>query len=141
MKIRGLFCGVGVAVLFVISCKQPADCTKQVNVFVCTDFHGHTSPGATMPHGMVQLSPDTRTETWDGDLGYHYSDSNILGFSHIHNSGVGCAGGAGDGKKLGLQKGKKFRKVLSGIKYNFKNQLHYYEIQEINFIAFNCAFC
>ena len=82
------------SVLFTLSCKQEKDFTKQVNVFVGTDFHGHTFPGATMPHGMVQLSPDTRTETWDGCSGYHYSDSSILGFSHIHYSGVGSGGGA-----------------------------------------------
>jgi predicted alpha-1,2-mannosidase len=80
--------------LFLCACHKEKDFTKQVNVFVGTDFHGHTFPGATMPHGMVQLSPDTRTETWDGCAGYHYSDSSILGFSYIHYSGVGSGGGA-----------------------------------------------
>lgn len=76
------------------ACVRQNDHTKLVNVFVGTDGHGHTFPGATMPHGMVQLSPDTRTETWDGCAGYHYSDKSILGFSHIHFSGVGSGGGA-----------------------------------------------
>ena len=58
---------------------------------VGTDAHGHAYPGATVPFGMVQLSPDTRTETWDGCSGYHYSDSAILGFSHTHLSGTGGA--------------------------------------------------
>lgn len=80
--------------LFFCACHREKDYTQQVNVFVGTDFHGHTFPGATLPHGMVQLSPDTRTETWDGCAGYHYSDSSILGFSHIHYSGVGSGGGA-----------------------------------------------
>ncbi len=40
---------------------------------------------------MVQLSPDTRDNTWDGCSGYHYSDSSILGFSHNHLTGTGCA--------------------------------------------------
>ena len=40
---------------------------------------------------MVQLSPDTRNRTWDGSSGYHYSDPAILGFSHTHLSGTGCA--------------------------------------------------
>ncbi len=62
---------------------------------VGTDAHGHAYPGATVPFGMVQLSPDTRTETWDGCSGYHYSDSTILGFSHTHLSGTG-AGCLGD---------------------------------------------
>ena len=60
-----------------------------VNPFIGTDAHGHTFPGATAPFGMVQLSPDTRTEGWDACSGYHYSDSRILGFSHTHLSGTG----------------------------------------------------
>ncbi len=40
---------------------------------------------------MVQLSPDTRNRTWDGCSGYHYSDASILGFSHTHICGTGCA--------------------------------------------------
>src|SRR5215469_11994056 len=55
-----------------------------------TGGHGHTYPGATVPFGMVQLSPDTRTNGWDGCSGYHYSDSVILGFSHTHLSGTGA---------------------------------------------------
>jgi len=58
---------------------------------VGTDAHGHAYPGATVPFGMVQLSPDTRTEGWDGCSGYHYSDSAIEGFSHTHLSGTGAA--------------------------------------------------
>jgi predicted alpha-1,2-mannosidase len=55
-----------------------------------TADHGHTYPGATVPFGMVQLSPDTPIEGWDGCSGYHYSDSAIVGFSHTHLSGTGC---------------------------------------------------
>jgi predicted alpha-1,2-mannosidase len=62
-----------------------------VNPFVGTGGHGHTFPGATMPFGMVQLSPDTRLEGWDGCSGYHYSDSIVYGFSHTHLSGTGVA--------------------------------------------------
>ena len=60
-----------------------------VNPFIGTGGHGHTYPGATMPFGMVQLSPDTRLEGWDGCSGYHNSDSIIYGFSHTHLSGTG----------------------------------------------------
>lgn len=63
--------------------------TRWVNPFVGTGGHGHTFPGATLPFGMVQLSPDTRMEGWDGCGGYHYSDSIIFGFSHTHLSGTG----------------------------------------------------
>lgn len=62
---------------------------KLVNPFIGTGGHGHTYPGATMPHGMVQLSPDTRLEGWDGCGGYYYSDNYIYGFSHTHLSGTG----------------------------------------------------
>lgn len=62
---------------------------QYVNPFIGTGGHGHTFPGATVPYGMVQLSPDTRTTGWDACGGYHYSDSSILGFSHTHLSGTG----------------------------------------------------
>ena len=64
---------------------------EYVNPFVGTGGHGHTFPGATLPHGMVQLSPDTRLEGWDGCGGYHYSDTFIYGFSHTHLSGTGVS--------------------------------------------------
>lgn len=60
-----------------------------VNPFIGTGGHGHTFPGATVPYGMVQLSPDTRLNEWDACSGYHASDNAILGFSHTHLSGTG----------------------------------------------------
>ena len=63
---------------------------QYVNPFIGTGGHGHTYPGAVLPHGMVQLSPDTRLDGWDGCGGYHYSDSFIYGFTHTHLSGTGC---------------------------------------------------
>lgn len=63
--------------------------TDFVNPFIGTGGHGHTYPGATVPFGMVQLSPDTRLEGWDGCGGYHFTDSIIYGFSHTHLSGTG----------------------------------------------------
>jgi predicted alpha-1,2-mannosidase len=60
-----------------------------VNPFIGTGGHGHTFPGATVPYGMVQLSPDTRLNGWDACSGYHASDQAILGFSHTHLSGTG----------------------------------------------------
>ncbi|MDN4631367.1 GH92 family glycosyl hydrolase [Sphingomonas sp. PsM26] len=59
------------------------------NLFVGTGGHGHTFPGATMPFGMVQLSPDTNNFGWDACSGYHQSDRSIMGFSHTHLSGTG----------------------------------------------------
>lgn len=60
-----------------------------VDPFIGTGGHGHTYPGATLPFGMIQLSPDTRVNNWDACSGYHYSDRTILGFSHTHLSGTG----------------------------------------------------
>jgi predicted alpha-1,2-mannosidase len=66
--------------------------SQYVNPFIGTGSHGHTFPGAVLPFGMVQLSPDTRIDgSWDGCSGYHYSDSIIYGFSHTHLSGTGCS--------------------------------------------------
>jgi len=64
---------------------------KYVNTFIGTGGHGHTYPGATLPFGMMQLSPDTRLEGWDGCSGYHYTDEYIYGFSHTHLSGTGIS--------------------------------------------------
>ena len=69
--------------------KMQHDLTQYVNPFIGTGGHGHTFPGASVPFGFVQLSPDTRLEGWDGCSGYHYSDSVIYGFSHMHLSGTG----------------------------------------------------
>ena len=65
--------------------------SQYVNPFVGTAEHGHTYPGAILPFGAIQLSPDTRLDGWDGCSGYHYSDSRIYGFSHTHLSGTGCS--------------------------------------------------
>ncbi|KAB2823010.1 MAG: glycoside hydrolase family 92 protein, partial [Paludibacter sp.] len=68
-----------------------AQSIQHVNPFIGTDYHGHTFPGAALPGGMVQLGPDTGTKGWDWCSGYHYSDSSIMGFSHLHRSGMGAA--------------------------------------------------
>ena len=63
--------------------------TKYVDPFLGTGGHGHVYPGATVPFGMVQLSPDNGDEGWDWSSGYHYSSKTIAGFSHLHLSGTG----------------------------------------------------
>jgi len=65
------------------------DYTRYVNVFVGTGGHGHCFPGATVPFGAVQLSPDTGVRDWDWSSGYHHDDSTLMGFSHTHLSGTG----------------------------------------------------
>lgn len=71
------------------SCNHEKKVVDYVDPFIGTGGHGHTYPGASMPFGMVQLSPDTRKDSWDGCSGYHYSDQTIMGFSHTHLSGTG----------------------------------------------------
>lgn len=66
-----------------------ASLVDHVDPFIGTGGHGHTFPGPTLPFGMVQLSPDTRLEGWDGCSVYHYSDTAVFGFSHTHLSGTG----------------------------------------------------
>ena len=78
--------------LIFVSCqKEQKYLTDYVNPFIGTGGHGHTYPGASAPFGMVQLSPDSRLDGWDGCGGYHYSDSIIYGFSHTHLSGTGVS--------------------------------------------------
>ncbi|WP_031427501.1 GH92 family glycosyl hydrolase [Flavimarina sp. Hel_I_48] len=60
-----------------------------VDPFIGTGGHGHTYPGATVPFGMVQPSPDNGQNGWDWCSGYHYSDSLVAGFGQLHLSGTG----------------------------------------------------
>lgn len=70
--------------------EAPADYTQYVNPFIGTDFTGNTYPGASVPFGMVQLSPDNGLPGWDRIAGYFYPDSTIAGFSHTHLTGTGA---------------------------------------------------
>jgi predicted alpha-1,2-mannosidase len=79
-------------ILLISSLAIGQNLNQYVNPFIGTGGHGHTFPGATLPFGMVQLSPDTRIDgSWDGCSGYHYSDETIYGFSHTHLNGTGCS--------------------------------------------------
>ena len=66
---------------------------QYVNPFIGTQGEGHTYPGASLPFGMVQLSPDTEIkyfrQSFPWCAGYQYGDSTIMGFSHTHFSGTG----------------------------------------------------
>ncbi|MCC8173413.1 MAG: GH92 family glycosyl hydrolase [Odoribacter sp.] len=63
--------------------------TDYVDPFIGTGGHGHCFPGAIVPFGAIQLSPDNPRSGWDWCSGYHYSDSVICSFSHTHLSGTG----------------------------------------------------
>ncbi len=87
-------------ILFFTGCKTKPQVEQKsvlnyVDPFIGTGFHGHTFPGATVPFGMVQVSPDTHIMGWEASSGYHYPDSVIYGFSHTHLSGTGI-GDMGD---------------------------------------------
>jgi predicted alpha-1,2-mannosidase len=62
---------------------------KYVNPFIGTSATGHTFPGATVPFGLVQLSPETGNFGWNYCSGYRYEDTVITGFAHTHLSGTG----------------------------------------------------
>lgn len=82
--------------------RQATEALALVKPMIGTGWHGHMFPGATLPFGLVQLSPDSSglprpkwrgvwdiTE-WDHCSGYHYSDNVIVGFSHTHVQGTGA---------------------------------------------------
>ncbi len=78
--------------LFITGLNFSQNYQQYVNPFIGTGGTGHTFPGATVPYGMVQLSPDTRIDgSWEGCSGYHYSDNRIYGFSHTHLNGTGVS--------------------------------------------------
>ncbi len=94
-----VFTGMALCLAPALAAYQPAD---YVDPFIGAGGVGHTFPGAVVPFGMVQLSPDTGgthglwlSSAWKWCAGYHYSDTTILGFSHLHRSGMG-AGDWGD---------------------------------------------
>ncbi|TKK70918.1 glycoside hydrolase family 92 protein [Ilyomonas limi] len=80
--------------------KTAENLVQYVKPIIGTQRMGHTYPGATVPFGMVQLSPDTDTIPYEMNgkynpdvykycAGYQYDDSTIVGFSHTHFSGTG----------------------------------------------------
>ncbi len=82
-------------VLFLILCAetlgnaQAQKLTRFVDPLIGAGGHGHVFVGASVPFGAVQLGPNNIYKGWDWCSGYHYSDSLIIGFSHLHLSGTG----------------------------------------------------
>lgn len=68
-----------------------ADYLRYVDPYIGSGGHGHVFVGASVPLGMVQVGPQNIHKGWDWCSGYHYSDSVLIGFSHTHLSGTGCA--------------------------------------------------
>jgi predicted alpha-1,2-mannosidase len=94
MKLNIVIAAFGACRLLSLQTSAATSPTELPLPLVGTGAHGHAYPGAIVPFGMVQLSPDTPIRGWDGSSGYHYSDSAIRGFSHTHlaGTGVGCLG-------------------------------------------------
>ena len=133
------FCTLTASFLLLISCKNEGEENLKetpknenlvgiVNPFIGTGGHGHTFPGASRPFGMVQVSPDNGTSGWDWCSGYHYSDSLVAGFSHLHLSGTGI-GDLADllfmpvNKKIDLTKTVKERNDIPYLsKYSHDNE-------------------
>ncbi len=90
---RQLLAGAGTLALGTalphVASAQGTAAPGEPNLFIGTGGHGHTFPGASLPFGMAQLSPDTDNARWDACSGYHRSDTSIMGFSHTHLSGTG----------------------------------------------------
>lgn len=85
------------AFILSVNCISAQNLTRWVNPFIGTgavqsSLSGNNYPGATVPFGMVQLSPDTReAPDWAQASGYDYNDSIIYGFSHMRLSGTGAS--------------------------------------------------
>ena len=119
-------------------CQQPStspvllDEAQHVDPFIGTGCHGHTFPGATRPHAMVQLSPDTHIMGWDASSGYHYDDNQIYGFSHTHLSGTGI-GDLGDVALLPYSGEDSIKPIATFRKETEKATPGYYAVHLDNF--------
>lgn len=101
-KLRVNLALLGGLLLGILSCSSPqktdtamAELTRYINPYIGTGGHGHVFLGANVPFGFVQLGPTQHTKGWDWCSGYHYSDTALVGFSHMHLSGTGI-GDLGD---------------------------------------------
>ncbi len=90
-KIKLLALFLGAMCMFPLHMSAQKDYAFYVNPYIGSGGHGHVFVGANVPFGAVQLGPSNIYKGWDWCSGYHYSDSIIIGFSHNHLSGTGCA--------------------------------------------------
>lgn len=80
------------AAFMAVSCGQKqTNYLQYVDPYIGSGGHGHVFVGASVPFGAIQAGPQNIHKGWDWCSGYHYSDSIIIGFSHTHLSGTGCA--------------------------------------------------
>lgn len=99
MKTKSILLLSAIAALFIGTANMAqaavGSLTRYVNQYIGTGGHGHVFLGANVPFGLVQLGPTQITRGWDWCSGYHYSDSVLIGFGHMHLSGTGI-GDLGD---------------------------------------------
>ena len=130
MKLPKL-CLLSFLLIFISKISDAQKLTSFVDPFLGTGGHGHVYPGATIPFGMVQLSPDNGEEGWDWCSGYHYSSNTIAGFSHTHLSGTGI-GDWCDISILPMTDTSTIRKDKSKFPFSHKNESAkpgYYQVQ------------
>jgi predicted alpha-1,2-mannosidase len=130
MKLHKL-CLLSFLLIFISKISDAQKLTSFVDPFLGTGGHGHVYPGATIPFGMVQLSPDNGEEGWDWCSGYHYSSNTIAGFSHTHLSGTGI-GDWCDISILPMTDTSTIRKDKSKFPFSHKNESAkpgYYQVQ------------
>ena len=111
---------------------ENSELISYVDPFIGTDFHGHTYPGPVMPHGMIQVGPDTKLNGWDASSGYHYADSTIYGFSHTHLSGTGI-GDMGDFSLLPFTGDIDKKPIAIFDKKNENSKVGYYSVKFSNY--------
>lgn len=80
-----------ISVLFSVNAQNNIDVLKYVNPFIGTGGDGHTFPNACVPHGNVQIGPQTEISGWDYTAGYRWGDTTLMGFSHTRLSGTGVS--------------------------------------------------
>lgn len=90
MKALASICAATTA-LVVVACGGSGDYVSKVDPYIGSGGHGHVFVGANVPNGMIQVGPQNIHKGWDWCSGYHYSDSIVIGFTHTHLSGTGCA--------------------------------------------------
>lgn len=94
MKRRSLTLLLTSAILFMAACsankKDSVDYCKYVNTFIGGADNGHTFPGACVPFGLIQASPETGNDSWRYCSGFNFADDSIIGFAQTHLNGTGC---------------------------------------------------
>ena len=82
------FLSVLSAAAILVDCSE--DVCRYADPLVGTADNGHTFPGACVPFGLVQPSPDSGNDAWEYCSGFNIADSTLIGFSQTHLNGTGC---------------------------------------------------